>query len=324
MQYRVIPGTPFSVSALCLGTAQVGTAVEPAAAFRLFDQFVEAGGNFFDTARAYAIWVPGGEGISETLLGQWLAGRPDRHDLIVATKGGHPPLAAMHQSRLSSDALQSDLEASLRALRLETIPLYWLHRDDPQQPVSAIIDRMEGFRAQGKIQSYGCSNWGVARIAEAQRYAEAHGIVGFVANQPLWSLAQMNPEGLPDATSHAMDAAMYQWHQGTHLPVMPYTAQAQGFFSRWEAQGWEGVGSHLQQAYGNATNALRFARLQEVSHTTGAPISHLVVAWLLGQPEFVTVPIVWTSHPSRLTELLASADLRLSPDVVSYLGDEAD
>lgn len=320
MRYRTIRGTPFTVSALCLGSAQVGTTMSQSEAFRLFDQFVDAGGNFFDTARAYAIWIEGGEGVSEAILGRWLDHRPDRHNMVIATKGGHPPLSDMHHSRISPSELKYDLEASLTALGVDTISLYWLHRDDPHQPVSAILDLLEVFRAQGKILAYGCSNWSPLRMEQAKRYAESHGLPGFVANQPLWSLAQVNPQGLPDSTSQAMDALMYQWHQRTQLPVIPYTAQAHGFFSQWNDKGWEGVGANLKQAYGNATNALRFARLKEVSQATGVSISQLVLAWLMGQPDFLTIPIVWTSDSVRLIEILASADTALSPDVVQYLG----
>jgi aryl-alcohol dehydrogenase-like predicted oxidoreductase len=320
MRYHPIPHTSYQVSAICLGTGPVGTAVAENEAFRLFDQFVDAGGNFFDTARAYAIWVPDGEGISETILGRWLKTRPDRNRILVATKGGHPPLDNMQAARLTEADLRHDLEASLRALQVEAIPIYWLHRDDPHQSVATILDTLERFRAQGLIHSYGCSNWRTDRMRAAETYARRHNLPGFIANQPLWSFAAPNPEAIPDSTSYAMDHAMYRWHQSSGLPVIPYTSQAHGFYSRWAAEGWEGLPASLRTAYGNDVNASRFERLRLASQASGLSIGALALAWLMAEPSFPTIPIIWTHNSTRLSEILSVADQVLPFDLEDALG----
>lgn len=175
MRYRTIPNTDLTVSAVCLGSSHMGTAVSRDQAFRLRDHFVDHGGTFIDTARAYAIWEPGGEGASETTIGEWLASRPHRDRVIVATKGGHPAWTDLHSPRLSRQDVTDDCEQSLSALGLDTIPLYWLHRDDPTRPVEDIIATLEWLRERGKIRYYGFSNWSTARMKVALRYTTVPG-----------------------------------------------------------------------------------------------------------------------------------------------------
>jgi aryl-alcohol dehydrogenase-like predicted oxidoreductase len=297
----------------------MGTAVSRDQAFRLLDHFVDHGGTFIDTARAYAIWEPRGEGASETTIGEWLASRPHRDRVIVATKGGHPAWTDLHSPRLSRQDVTDDCEQSLSALGLDTIPLYWLHRDDPTRPVEDIIATLEWLRERGKIRYYGFSNWSTARMKVALRYQQSQGLTGFVANQPMWSYAEVNPEGVSDDTSYRMDEPMRQFHRATKLPAIPYTAQAKGFFTKWAEQGWENLTPSLRMAYDNETNHHRFNKITAFAQESGQSISALSLAWLISQTDFLTIPIVWTSQSERLAEILAAADLELTPDRVRAL-----
>lgn len=319
MKYREIPGTDLRVSALCLGTAPVGSALDATASHRILDEFVAGGGNFIDTARAYAIWIEGGMGVSERVIGAWLKDRGLRDSVIVATKGAHPAWTSMHIPRLARAEITADCEESLRNLGLDVIPLYWLHRDDPARPVADILDTMEGLVKAGKIRHYGCSNWSVARMREADEFARAHHLAGFTANQPMWSLARLNPESLADPTSHWMDKEMEEYHRASRLPVIPYTAQAKGFFAKLQAAGWDGVDPRLRAAYDNEDNRARFERLQRLARETGQSVSVLALAWLTSQPDFVTIPIVWSGRPEQLQEILQAGDAELGRDVLDAL-----
>ena len=90
MQQLTLPGTALFVSPLCLGGVPFGLTLSESATFALLDRFVELGGNFIDTARIYSDWQPGELRRSERVLGDWLQARPDRHRLVIATKGAHP------------------------------------------------------------------------------------------------------------------------------------------------------------------------------------------------------------------------------------------
>ncbi|OCT12575.1 hypothetical protein A8709_32690 [Paenibacillus pectinilyticus] len=319
MHYRNLPKTELRVSALCLGTALIGTAVSEKDSFRILDQFVDSGGNFIDTARAYAIWEPGGEGVSEQIIGKWLADRGYRDTIVVATKGAHPAWSAIETPRLSRKEITQDCERSLLALGLGTIPIYWLHRDDPSRPLSDIFETLEFLRLSDKIRYYGFSNWSTKRMREALTYAKENNLTGFIANQPMWSFAKVNPEGIPDSTSYSMDEDMYSFHCESKLTVIPYTAQAKGFFSKWEQFGLEALHSSLHTAYENDTNQARFEKLKRLSQETGHSITTLSLSWLTSQPDFVTIPIVWSSQLSQLSEVLKAGQLVLDPHVVRSL-----
>ncbi|HEX8870797.1 MAG TPA: aldo/keto reductase, partial [Lentzea sp.] len=120
MEQRWMSG--LGVSALCLGTMYFGTTVDEERAFAVLDRFVEAGGNFIDTANTYSFWVDGGTGVeSEELLGRWLKSRGNRDDVVLATKVGalpDPPGAAWpeHAEGLSRKVVRAQAEASMRRL----------------------------------------------------------------------------------------------------------------------------------------------------------------------------------------------------------------
>ena len=173
MRTLTIPNTDLKVSALCLGAGGLGTRVSPKDSLRLLDEFVQQGGNFLDTAHIYAAWVPGGEGVSERVIGHWLRTRRIREDIIVGTKGGHPHLYSMDVPRLSPAEIAQDLQESLERLHVDTIDLYWLHRDDPNRPVAELIETLTEAVRQNKIRYFGFSNWTVGRMRAALDYARA-------------------------------------------------------------------------------------------------------------------------------------------------------
>src|ERR1700676_5506622 len=156
MKFKNIPHTDVYPSAICLGTASFGTSLDVPTAYRLLDTFVEHGGNFIDTAHVYGAWVSYGYGLSEKIIGQWVKERRLEENTIIATKGGHPLLSAMHIPRLSRQEIVADLDESLHCLQTASIDLYWLHRDDPQRPVAEILETLNGQVKQGKIRYFGC------------------------------------------------------------------------------------------------------------------------------------------------------------------------
>ena len=201
--------------------------------------FLKQGGNFVDTAHVYNDWVPGERSRSEKLLGAWIKERRNRPNVRLATKGAHPDLAQMQVGRLSPAEIQADVEESLRFLQVETIDLYWLHRDDAARPVEEIINTLEAHAQAGKIRYFGCSNWRLERIQAAQKYSAGRGRSGFVGVQNLWSLAKVNLDILRerDATLAVMDDDLWQYHRQTGLAAIPYTSQANGLFQKMDTVG---------------------------------------------------------------------------------------
>lgn len=318
MMYREIPATDLRVSAICLGTVPFGTDVATESAFDLMDQYLSYGGNFIDTAHIYADWLPGEKGRSEKTIGQWLAARGNRQQVVLATKGAHPTFEAMQMPRLSRAEIVADLEESLTHLQTDYIDLYWLHRDDVTRPVADILDTLNDQVRAGKIRYFGCSNWTPARISEAMHYAHDHQVQGFVANQMMWSVATLNADAIEDKTLVAMDESGFALHTASQLTAVPYSSQANGFFTKLSYTGVEGLSPTLQRLYVNQANTEKLRILQKAAEELGQSVSQVVVSYLLSQP-FLTIPCVGCFTAGQLVETMSAADLRLSDEWVQSL-----
>lgn len=117
MNQRIqIKDTTLSLCPIGFGTANAGVAWDSEEAFKMLDLYVELGGNVIDTARIYNDWIDGEIGRSERVIGEWIKYRGGHDDLVIVTKGGHPPLENMQTSRLSKEDMTYDLNKSLDAL----------------------------------------------------------------------------------------------------------------------------------------------------------------------------------------------------------------
>lgn len=315
MKYTFIPETDMRVSQVCLGSGPFGTVVRPDDAFALLDAFVDLGGNFLDTARVYADWIPGGHNASEGTIGAWLKQRGQRERLVLATKGAHPDLKTMHISRLSPADIAADVNTSLRYLQTDVIDLYWLHRDDPTLPVGDILETMNNQVQSGKIRYFGCSNWTIPRIRAAQAYAQAQGLAGFVANQPMWSLAVPNQGAIADPTLVIQDDTGIAFHRETSMAVVPYTAQAKGYFTKLAAARLK---DSDENAYDNGANRSRFARLQELATRHSTTVTAVALSYLTSQP-FPVAPVIGPRTLDQLHDSMQHIDLTLTADELVFL-----
>lgn len=318
MKTLTLPGTDLAVSALCLGSgASLSDRENKAEIFRLYDQFYEAGGRFIDTANVYGRWNADGENSSEQLIGEWMASRGCKKEMVIATKGGHPVLPEMKISRISPEEIEDDLDSSLFALGLERIDLFYLHRDNLSRPVEEIAQTLHRLQKKGKIRCYGVSNWTAARIEAFNAYAQAHGIDPIAASQPMWSLASVNADKLPDPTLVPMEDEMYFFHLRTGLPAVPYSSQAGGYFSKLDADP-SAFGRLV--LYEREENFKKLERVKEYSKAYGVSINQITLLYLLSQP-FPVIPIVGCRTKDQLSDSLKALDLPLlSPDDLLYLG----
>jgi aryl-alcohol dehydrogenase-like predicted oxidoreductase len=321
VRYTVLPTTDFAPSVIGLGTGGFGTRIPQDQAFAMLDLFAELGGNFLDTARVYAAWIPGGAGASERTIGAWLRSRGAAASFVVATKGGHPDLKTMHISRLSPPEIAADVAASLDALAVEAIDLYWLHRDDPAIPVGEIMDALHEQVAAGRLAALGASNWTPERIAAANAYAAGRGRPGFCASQIGWSLAVADTSAAPFGGTLSMDAATLAYHQCTGFPVMAYSSQAAGFFAgkadRYRDQADAKVDG-FARTYVSAANFARLDRAREVAARHGRPANDVALAYLLSQP-FPVYALAGCQTVAQVRSSCAASDLRLSSEEIAYL-----
>ena len=317
MHYLTIPGTPRPVSTMALGTAAFGSLVDKDQSFGMLDAFVAGGGTLIDTAHVYADWLGGERHLSEKTIGAWLKRRGRSEDVVIASKGAHPDLATPLIPRLSPAEIVSDLDDSLRCLGVDQIGLYFLHRDDPSRPVAEIMAVLDAQIRLGKITAIGCSNWQPARIAEAQTLAKTEGLTPFAASQAFWSLAVANPGAF--ASDHALiGEAELGFYRDQALPLMAYTSQARGFFSKAAAGGVDDLKPDLRAAFDNPENRGRLKRAMILAGDLGVPVSAIVLAYLTSR-SVAGLPVIGPMAMAQLQDSLAAADLRLTADSVQFL-----
>ena len=313
MRMQRIPNSALTVSALCYGVAGFGTTVRGAEMERLYAAFREAGGTFFDTAHCYCFWIPGGLGASERALGDVVRRHGDRQHVVLGTKGGHPAVGAAYprpDRYLAPAVIAADVGESLERLGVDCIDLYFLHRDDTRVPVGEIVGALDAEIALGRIRCAGASNWTTARIAEANAYAAAHGLHGFVASQPQWNLAQPNLQDRADPTMRFLAEDEWQRHVRSGLPVVPYSPTANGYFATGGQRGAAGFDNDVSRA--------RLRRAEELAARKGCTPNQVALAWLMHQP-FPVIPILGTLQYDHLTDALGAVGISLSPCEVQWL-----
>src|SRR5688500_4093610 len=148
-----------TVAPLALGGNVFGWTADEAASFRILDAFVDAGGTMIDTADVYSAWVPGHHGgESERTIGAWLKRNPaKRHKVAIATKVGF-------FEGLAPAKVAAACDASLERLGIDTIDLYYQHKDDEGVPLADSLGAFEEVSRAGKIQATGLSNFRAERV----------------------------------------------------------------------------------------------------------------------------------------------------------------
>jgi aryl-alcohol dehydrogenase-like predicted oxidoreductase len=297
-----IPGTDLNVFGLNLGANVFGWTADKATSFAVLDAYAEAGGNFVDTADMY------GSGASETIIGEWLAARGNRDDIVVATKvGAHPDFKA-----LSAKVVKAAAEASLKRLRTDVIDLYWAHFDDLDTPVEETVTAFDDLVKEGKVRYVGASNLSPERITESLEFADRDGLTRYVALQPHYNLVERHGY----ETEYAPLAAKQ------NLAVFPYFALALGFLTgKYRGQPGDGEGSpraaRASKYYDDRGKRVLMA-LDEISAAHNVPVASVALAWLRAQPN-VVAPIASASKVEHLPALLRSVTVDLTDEEVKKL-----
>ncbi len=305
-----IPSTDLRVSAFCYGTSSWGERPEEEIA-RLYDQFREAGGNFFDSAHIYAFWA-NALGEPERVLGRRMRNER-RSDIVVGTKGGHPALPGYDRPANATwpEVIRTDIRDSLDRLKLDYIDLYYLHRDNLSVPVGEIIDCLAAEVDAGRIRYFAGSNWSRQRFTAANAYAKKNGKPGFVASQPLWNLAGFTAPVNWDPTHQVLndDSAEIAWYAENQFPAIPFTPTANGVFA---------PGTKIRSQYNAPTTHRRIATTIAIAMELSATPTQIALAWLRQHP-FPVIPILGTLNAVHLADALASVNMNLTADQLARL-----
>src|SRR5271155_3601081 len=185
---RIAPlgNSDLDVFPLCLGGNVFGWTIDEERSFAVLDAYVEAGGNFIDTADSYGRNGPGGAGESERIIGRWIAARGNRDRLVIATEGG----MSSERSGLSGGTIRQGIEDSLGRLGIDSVDLYYAHKDDPDTPLAQTLGAFGALIGEGKIRYAAASNYSASRLREALRIGEREGMASYVALQPHYNLVE--------------------------------------------------------------------------------------------------------------------------------------
>jgi aryl-alcohol dehydrogenase-like predicted oxidoreductase len=304
--------TDLTVSNLCLGTMQFGWTADEPASFEVMDAFVEAGGNFIDTADIYSRWSPGNPGgVSEEIIGRWMKARGNREKLVIATKVRGEMWGGRDGEGLSRAHIERAVEDSLRRLQTETIDLYQCHWPDEKTPIEQTLAVFGELIATGKVTRIGASNYTAAQLREALDAAGARGLPAFGTLQPHYSLVHRSEyEGELEELCH---------DEG--LGVIPYSPLEGGFLSGKYRPGQplpKSARASNARKYMNEEGFAVLGAVEAIANERGTTIPAVALAWLLAK-RTVTAPILGANSAAQLADLLPAAELALNPDEVQTL-----
>jgi aryl-alcohol dehydrogenase-like predicted oxidoreductase len=287
-----------------------GWSIDEERSFEVLDAYVAAGGNFIDTADSYGRRGPGGAGESERIIGRWMAARGNRDQLVIATKVGMSP----ELTGLSAANVRSGAEASLERLKTERIDLYYAHKDDPQTPLDETLAAFGSLIADGLIGYAAASNYSAARLAQALEIGERDEMASYVALQPHYNLLERGE----------YEGELASLCERTGVACVPYFGLARGFLTGKYRRDGEHVDSlraeGVRESYFNERGFAVLDALDAIAAEHDVAVAAVALAWLEAQPT-VIAPIASATSPEQLGELVASAELQLTPAELERLGD---
>lgn len=294
------------ISALVMGCDNKDTVAEGAI---VWDAWWAAGGNAFDTGFVY------GGGLHEKVLGQWLASRGVATEAAVIVKGAHSPYCTPR-------AIESQLATSLDRLGLEKAPIYIMHRDNPDVPVSEFVDTLNRLHDAGKIGDFGGSNWSVERFEAANAYAAQNNLKPMSVLNNNLSLAVMEkPLWGGCVTSNSPEMLAYMRDNGT--AHFSWSSQARGYFLPEALRNRLPEDTAPETCFGSKNNAERRRRAEELAAEKGVSPHNIATAWVLGQ-SFPSFALIGPRSPGEIVSTLPGLTVNLTQDETLWLNLEAD
>jgi len=312
MEYRTLGSTGTVVSAQCLGTMTFGKESDEATAHAQLDRFLERGGNFVDTADVYS------RGLSEEIVGRWLATRGGvRDQVVIATKGRFPMGEGRNDAGLSRSHLGRALDASLGRLGLDTVDLYQAHAWDPLTPIEETLAFLDDAVRAGKIRYAGVSNFTGWQLQKAALLAGDSAPI--VTLQPQYNLL------VRDIEFELVDVCV---NEG--IGMLPWSPLAGGWLTGKYTRDETPAGATRlgedpgrgMEAFGPRNAQERTWRIidavREVAQDRGVPMSQVALAWVADRPA-VTSVILGARTLDQLDDNLAAAELHLSAKETEFL-----
>jgi aryl-alcohol dehydrogenase-like predicted oxidoreductase len=278
-----------------------GWTLDEPRSFEVLDAYVAAGGNFIDTADLY------GGGLSERIIGSWLAARGNREQLVIATKVG----MSSHRPGLSADNIAAAIEDSLQRLQTGHVDLYYSHAEDPATPLEETLAAFQALIDAGKIRYAAASNYSADSLSRALALGQGDGLASYVALQPHYNLLERDYE-----------RELRPVCERYGLACVPYYGVARGFLTGKYRRDGADVSSPraagVRERYFNRRGWGVLDVLDDIAAAHASSVAAVALAWLRLQPT-VVAPIASATSPAQVAELVPSAELSLSAEELARL-----
>lgn len=296
-----------AVSPVALGAMNFGTTTCKKDAFSVLDAYLDMGGNFVDTSNNYAHWQGTGDE-SETLLGEYFAGRGCRDRVILATKVGFDRHGK--GQGLKKEQIAYWIEESLRKLRTDYIDLYYAHTDDITTPLEETMEAFHRLVEQGKVRYLGGSNYDTWRFCEANAVAKTP----YTVMQQWFTYLHARSDIAPQYTfNEAVNRERLRYLESKEIPLVAYSCLAKGGYENPERMPKELIGGK------------RLAFLKEMAAEKGVSPSALAVAWMVnlhrceGFPR--VIPLFGSSSADHFVQNLRGVELALTDEELRLLNE---
>jgi aryl-alcohol dehydrogenase-like predicted oxidoreductase len=311
MEYRKLGRTGLKVSALCLGTMTMGWTSSKEESFAVLDAFVEAGGNFIDTADVYSFWAEGNPGgVAETWIGEWLTQKDiPRHQFVIATKVRGRMWDGPNGEGLSRSHIMKAVEDSLRRLNTDYIDLYQTHWPDEETPLDETLRALDDLVRQGKARYLGTSNHPAWLLTKTLWVSNKLSLARYDCLQPHYNVVHRAE----------FERELMALCQDQGLGVIPYSPLEGGFLTGKYRKGKpipekaRGAASSNVQRYMTDRNFALIDKMEEIGRTYNATVAQVAIAWLLANP-VITSPIIGANTVAQLTDTMGALSVRLSDE----------
>ena len=309
MQKVQLGNTDLQVSQMGLGCLYFGARDSKEKSFKRMDQYLAAGGNFFDTANIYSHWINdqtnGGE--SEEMIGKWLQARNNRSEVIIASKVGFPYPGTKYGT--SKEQIKKEFHKSLERLGTDYIELYYAHTDDFDTPMKETLEAFNELITEGKVRAIGASNFKAWRLERARQIAKRNHWQSYSVIQQRYSYLRPK-SGWDFGNQVAANQDLFEYVKDTGISLVAYSPLLQGAYTNPKKE--------FKEHYQGPDTEKRLAVLDEIVAEIGATRNQLVYYWLMNrEPE--AIPLVAATTDDQFEEALGSLELNLSEDMIKAM-----
>jgi aryl-alcohol dehydrogenase-like predicted oxidoreductase len=306
MKFAHLGRTGLEVSKLCLGTMNFGPHTSEEDSFKIMDKALDLEINFFDTANVYG-WKTG-EGITEQIIGRWLAqGGGRREKVVLATKVFGRMGSWPNERRLSAYHIKRACEESLRRLQTDHIDLYQMHHIDRETPWEEVWQAMEQLVREGKVLYVGSSNFAGWHIAQAQGEAKARNFMGLVSEQSLYNL-----------NARMIELEVIPACENFGLGLIPWSPLGGGILGGALKKAKDGRRASENQQKAIEEHKDQLEAYEALCANLGENPAEVALAWLLHNP-VVTAPIIGPRTIEQLESAVHALEIRLKKATLEKL-----